>query len=71
MEPDKKLECDLKTLKEELYSLLEPIEAKINTLPYKGDKCSDSQKMCLIQALNELEYNINGLEKEDLIKEEE
>lgn len=68
---NEKLENDLKTLKQELHDLLKPIEAKINTLPYKGDKCSNSQKICLIQALNKLEHNINGLEKEDLIKEEE
>jgi hypothetical protein len=66
-----KIKRDLETLKQELHSLLEPIEAKINTLPYKGDKCSDSQKICLIQALYELEHNINGLEKEDLIEEKE
>ena len=43
----------------------------IDTLPDKGDKCSDSQKLCLVQALHELDYVVNGLQEEDFIKEEE
>jgi len=41
------------------------IDRLINRLSYRGDRCSDSQKLCLQQALNELEYNVTGLVDED------
>jgi hypothetical protein len=45
----------------------EQLEDIINKLPNKGSKSEDSQKLCLINALHQLEYNINGLEITDFI----
>ena len=45
---------------------IEQLQNLINQMPYKGDTCSESQKLCLQQALNELEHNVNGVEEEDL-----
>ena len=53
-------------LKDQLYKLLRQIEVAVDLMPYKGDKCEDSQKVCLQQAINELEANINGITDEDL-----
>jgi len=41
----------------------------IECLPNKGNKCSDSQKICLKQALKEFEATINGTMPEDLISD--
>ena len=35
-------------------------------LPHKGDKCSESQKVCIMQAIHALESAILGLEPEDM-----
>lgn len=42
------------------------IENIINLLPDKGDKCENSQKICLHNALGEFMKNVNGLEQSDL-----
>ena len=34
-------------------------------MPDKGNKCLDSQKICLIQSLWKFEMTVNGLEEED------
>jgi hypothetical protein len=53
--------------KNELYRLLRQIETAVELMPYKGDKCEDSQRICLIQAINELEHTINGISDKDLV----
>jgi len=35
------------------------------TMANNGDKCSCSQHMCILQAINELEHNISGVELKD------
>lgn len=52
--------------KDQLYKLLRQIEVAVELMPYKGDKCENSQKVCLQQAINELEHNINGVSDKDL-----
>ena len=63
----------LNLLKEKLHSHVEQIEDLIELMPHKGDKCSDSQKLCLTQAINEFEHSINGIttEQEEDLKDEE
>ena len=39
-----------------------------NNMPDKGLKCCDSQKICLVCALNEFEHCVNGVEQEDFIE---
>ena len=48
-----------------LRSLLE------KNVPQKGDKSEDCQKLCIQNALSELEATVTGLEKEDLIPSED
>lgn len=43
----------------------------VDKMPYKGDKCQDSQRMCLILAINNLEYQINGVKPSDFEREDE
>lgn len=42
----------------------------IAIMPHKGDKCCDSQKVCLINALIELDRCISGTIIKDFIQEE-
>ena len=57
-------------LKKKLTTLVYKLEALIDEMPDKGDKCSVSQKMCLYQSLSEFESNINGITDEDLKEDE-
>lgn len=59
---------DLKIFKERLADLVGEIESLIETMPYKGDTASDSQKVDMLNKLREFEYTVNGLELEDLIE---
>ena len=51
--------------KEEMILLVEQLEALIDEMPYKGDVCEDSQKMCLKNSLFEFSMNINGITDDD------
>jgi len=57
---------DLTTFQAELENKISEIENLIEQMPYKGDKCETSQKICLTQALNEFGYAVNGIEQSDL-----
>lgn len=57
---------NLLELKVTLYSIIALAEEVIDQLPQKGDKCSDCQRMCLQQAINEFSYVVNGIEESDL-----
>ena len=53
-------------------ALLEQLEILIeNNMPYKGDVSEVCQKTTIMLALNEVGYTLNGLEEEDLIKNED
>lgn len=54
--------------KHEVEELLQKIEDKIEELPYQGDVCEDSQKICLTQALQELWHNVNGVTDADFVE---
>lgn len=54
------------TLQQKLRAELEIIEKIIDTLPQKGNTSEDCQKMTLINAVNNLDSAINGIEDEDL-----
>lgn len=41
----------------------------VNTLPHKGDTEEQSQKVVLKKRIKEVEKALNGLKKEDFIKE--
>jgi hypothetical protein len=45
--------------------LIDKFQNLIDLMPYRGDVCSESQKLCLQQALNELDHNVNGVEDLD------
>lgn len=57
--------------KSEMRSHIDAAQELIDAMPHKGDTCSTSQKMCLQQALNELEYAVNGTEQSDLKEDED
>ena len=38
-----------------------------NFVKQDGDKCSESQRICLLNATNNLQQVVNGLEQNDLI----
>jgi len=56
----------VRKFKERLESLVSEIENVIDEMPFKGNSCQESQKICLIQALNKFSFAINGIEKDDL-----
>lgn len=58
---------ELKEFQELLQEKLEEIEELVNQLPYKGDTCHASQKVCLLNSIKGLSSNINGLTLEDFI----
>lgn len=60
----------VKNIKKESYQLLEEIEEKISELPDTGDKCETSQKMCIMNALYEVEKNLNGLDMSNVLPED-
>lgn len=60
-------EKELSRFQIDMNNLISKAKYVIQRLPDKGDKESDSQKICLINALNELEYTVNGVEMEDFI----
>ena len=51
---------------EELHELLNKVENKVDTMPYQGNSCNNSQKVCLQISINDLRATINGIEDEDL-----
>lgn len=51
---------------EKLHELLNKLENKVDTMPYQGDSCNKSQKICLQISINDLRAHINGIEDEDL-----
>lgn len=61
---------NIKAFKEQANIHLERLEILINSMPNKGLKCEDSQKICLLDKLNRLDYTFNGIEEEDFIPDE-
>jgi hypothetical protein len=63
----------MKTLfQEKAQEHLDSMQELINTfMPDKGLKEEDSQKICLINALNNLEHYVNGVTNKDFEEEEE
>jgi hypothetical protein len=56
------------TFKKRAETLISKLETLISKMPDKGLKSEDSQKLCLLQALNEFSYCVNGTEQEDFKK---
>jgi hypothetical protein len=57
--------------KKQMVTLVDKMLTMTSTLPYKGDICEDSQKVCLIVAINEVDHCLNGLKLSDFTKEED
>jgi len=50
-----------------LYELINKLHDIVSFgMPDKGLKCEDSQKICLLNAINNIEYYVNGINKEDM-----
>ena len=63
---------DLAVLQEQANEMLDTLRDMIEeTLPFKGDTCQESQKVCLLEAINKVEKCLNGLEEEDLNTDEQ
>ena len=56
---------DIEEFHERIESLIEEIEDLISEMPYKGDSETKSQKIYLINQLNQFHYAVNGIEEED------
>ena len=50
---------------DEAEELTDKLKNLINRLPYNGDTCETSQKVCLVNQLNELIKNFSGIRRED------
>jgi|SanBayMetagenome_1026888.scaffolds.fasta_scaffold22374_1 hypothetical protein len=55
----------------EMEKLLGKMAILTTELPYKGDTCETSQKICLITAINQVQMNVNGLEVSDFFEDED
>lgn len=65
---DNHYQVNINEYKELVESLLEQILELTETyLPYKGDTCEFSQKVCIVNAIAEVNYCINSLEDKDFI----
>jgi hypothetical protein len=65
---------NIKEFKSKAEDLLGQLETLIQTMPQKGDKSTDCQRIYLQQQINEVYYAINGTEQSDLndeVEEEE
>jgi|SanBayMetagenome_1026888.scaffolds.fasta_scaffold00620_8 hypothetical protein len=60
---------EIEEYKNQMEKLLDEMKSLTDQLPYKGDKCKDSQKMCLLQAIFEVSVCLNGLEPSDFHQE--
>jgi hypothetical protein len=54
--------------KRKVDALIEKIEDIINEMPYHGDSEEESQKIYLINQLNQFSYAVNGVKESDFIK---
>ena len=59
------------TFKSKAEKLISQFEKLLEVMPEKGLKSTDSQKVCLQQALNELSYTVNGVESSDFKPEDD
>jgi len=57
---------ELTEFTEKTESIINRFQQLIDELPQKGDTSEDSQKVCLQQRLNELQYAVNGTRESDL-----
>lgn len=53
--------------KNQMQDHLDSMQNLIGLMPKKGDTTSECQRMTLQQALNELEYALNGTKAEDMV----
>ncbi len=56
----------IEIFKEETLLHLEAIESFVSRMPYNGDICADSQKVCLAIAIKNLEYILTVTTQDDL-----
>ena len=54
--------------KKRIEALIEKIEDLIDEMPYQGDSEEESQKVYLINQLNEFSYAVNGVKESDFKK---
>ena len=52
--------------KKRIEALIEKIEDLIDEMPYRGDSEKESQKVYLLNQLNEFSYAVNGIKESDL-----
>ena len=52
-------------LAERMKELISEIQKEIDVMPHTGDTEETSQKMCLMNALNNFEHVVNGIEETD------
>ena len=44
---------------------LEAMRDEVSNMPFKGNTSNESQKVCLVIAMNTLEHSIDGIEDSD------
>lgn len=54
--------------KKRIEALIEKIEDLIDEMPYRGDSEKESQKVYLLNQLNEFSYAVNGVKESDFKK---
>lgn len=58
----------MEEFKKEMTKLLRKMTTITCGLPYKGDTCEESQKICLINAINTVRQSVNGITISDFVE---
>lgn len=59
------------TFKRKAEALISKLEDLVEQMPFHGNSSSESQKVCLQNALNNFHYTVNGVERNDFLPSEE
>lgn len=59
---------DHETFQTEAEKHLEALRTMIEDMPFRGNSCEESQKVCLMQALSGLEAYVSGVQPFDFVK---
>lgn len=59
------------TFRRKAGALISKLEDLIEQMPFHGNSSSESQKVCLQNALSNFHHTVNGVEKNDFLPSEE
>jgi len=67
----KEYQAKYEKYKKEVEELLDRVFYLTEDMPYQGDTCETSQRVCLLNAIGKVQSNVNGLEVSDFFEDED